>query len=286
MKIDPYSRRKQILATLHEHGPLSTSGLYAILEPKMEKRRIQDSVKRLKDHGYIINRFDSLPEKTVPFWQISYNEKTLDQTEKILGHKLNSALKYSFRSQDLAHSQLCAVLATRLQKQLPNSKIVREHHFDQHERIAQVLLKDIEDSDFDPDIFILTPSSTGNRINTVAVEMEQVFKSEIRVSRRLKRYATQCLVDGVVYVCRDEALLERVYRSYVKSVLPKASRIKHYEDHFLLLCTLEKNINSARILCFNSKLENVPLDNWITTLSNIPNSKRDSNCFKPSALMR
>jgi hypothetical protein len=67
----PYERGKQILRTLAEHGPLSRRALDEILYPKIDVRRLQDSLRRLYERGLIMKKYDRIFHNAAVYYQIA-----------------------------------------------------------------------------------------------------------------------------------------------------------------------------------------------------------------------
>lgn len=274
------TRSKQILQLLFRNGPLTISGIEGLISPKMSKRRIQDAIQRLKKRNLVMSRDDSLPQNAAHHFQIGQSLGARTKAAEILGVNPDELLQHQFRSQELAHSEFCALWASKLQTLFPKASIIREHEFPTHP-VAQKALEGMQqDRDLRPDLLFLAPKKTGSGYIKIAVEVERSPKKHERLKQKLKNFASLSLFDGVFYACSQEYIVETLRKIYLTSVLPRSRRIEHYGNFFLMFSGIEQWKASTEPKTFSSTLKNISISKWITLLSEVEMLDRRSAVFE------
>ena len=276
-KILPHVRRKQMFQLLAEHGPLSRRGLKACLYPPIEQRRLYEVIKRLLSGGLIVKRHYKSLGKDAQYYQLTQQPEQLEKVAKVLGVNFGELRQPHFSRIEMFHSETCAVWKELLKHLFPEARILREHEFYGDEQVSKLLLARGEDNETRPDLLIIAKSKVAYGSVTVAVEIEKNPKSRVRLLRKLIKYATQSRLDGIIYVCEDTSLSDRLLNIYNSRVLDGALRIKHYGNNFFLFTDGTINLERTEPRMFNAALEPVSLINWITKLLNIEaRSRRDA----------
>lgn len=274
-KIKPYARRIAIMRTLHKHGPLSVVGLKKIIHPPMESRRITDSLRRLYKRGYLVKRFDSLPQNVGHFYQLTYRESARAEITKLLGIE-NQLFQPQIRDQELYHSQQCAIWATKFKRFCPEAKVLREYCFLQDDQALTALLSKPHELKLKPDILLISPKGASDRPVTIAIEIECSRKTDARLEEKLRKYAKETTLDGVLYLCDWDSLpqiLNRIYNSTLRSNL----RVGHYSANFLMFSDGLSSDDYQSISMYNADKKNVFFHDWIHFLTtHHRNLRRDS----------
>lgn len=267
-KILPYQRRVQVFEILKEHGPLSIRGIEACLQTPIRRKKLQEVLNRLHRRGLLRKRFD----KALGGGGVSYQIAQDPTTRAIVGELLDvvpEALHQpQYRHRTFIHSENCAVWFEILSRMFPDFRIVKEHEIGDDPIASRLLLLKDEEDDVCPDLLLIAPSKAGSGHVSIAVEIEKTGKTKKRLLRKLKKYATQTLLDGMVYVCDTHSICERLRQVYQSKVIERALRIKHYENNFFLFS--DGSLSSSRLepAMFNSRLEDISLSDWIRTLTN------------------
>ena len=106
----PFGRGPQILLVLAEHGPLSARGLTAILEPAIQRKKLNEVLCRLLRRNLIIKLHARLFGDSGVFYQINQNPIVWKEISVITGFAAKSLFQPQFRSIELIHSEIIAVV--------------------------------------------------------------------------------------------------------------------------------------------------------------------------------
>ncbi len=268
-----YSRAPQILQLLYEYGPLSVKGLETILRPRISKRRLQEALLRLYEKGLIIRRFEASPFSR-QYYELSQSARMRDEINRLTGIPTDRLLQPYFRSQELLHSEECAFWASYLKSTFPEADVVRDFRIKNHKEICDTLLMEKDNMEILPDIVLYFPKNFGSHSVTIPFEVELSRKSDIRLIRKLSKYCTATLADGVVYLCHKNTVVDTIRSIYEKSVTAKSHRINHYRNLFLLFGNRSFDANTLEPKLFSVNSEAVSLKAWVQALRGIQNTKR------------
>jgi hypothetical protein len=270
-----YSRRKQILSTLRENGSLCTKSLRSLVVPPLPRRNANDVMKRLREQGLVVQRFDSLPANAGHYYQISQSEEALKKIAKILELDPAELNIPKIRDQELAHNDSCAIWTQYLKRILPKAILLREHEFTP-ELLSHILLITYDDPyEFRPDIMLELPFKVDEkkRVN-IAIEVERSRKTDKRLLRKLKKYAMETRVDGVIYICSKPSILDAVKQIYKGRVLENSVRIKHYGNNFLMFVSGIERGQADNVKLLNADLKTVNLRDWLHFLQSTQYAER------------
>lgn len=257
----PYSRGKQVLKTLSDHGPLSHRGLTYILQPKMKSRRLRDALQRLKKHGFVQTKTESVSGNT-QFFRLTHNSHIL----RHLKDKYNISPAYDILPRELAHSEGCAMWAESLKRVFPEAVILRDYNFASNNLAAEVLLLERGDFESRPDLLISLPAKVSQKI-TIAVEFERTKKSDARLLKKIRKYTNESRLDGVIYICSTDTIGDRIKMIYRSQVLSKTQRIEHYGEYFFMFSDRFFPADTIPPSLTSSSNRNISLTDWMTTLS-------------------
>jgi DNA-binding Lrp family transcriptional regulator len=270
-------RQIQILRALQDNGPLSLATLEKLLTPQISRRRLQDATKRMADQGLIVRRFDSLPSNVGHYYQLSGRQANRERIAQILNCDEGTLSIHPFRTQELQHTQCCAIWANRLQHLFPGAQILRDFDFKRHAIAGQYLLSSGEDFELRPDLLIVLPHADSKSQVVVAIEIERTRKSNKRLLQKLRSLCTRTRLDGVLYLC-DKNTIETALRTiYCSNVVQKAHRIRHYGNNFLLLSDGTQTHSDPEPRVYNVSQNSVSLTSWMNLLlTTQPRERRDS----------
>lgn len=281
-----YVRRKQVTHLLAEYGPLTSSAISACLTPSIGPRNLRDVLKRLYDRGILASRLDRAGGNIRRFHQIAQSPRAYILVSEILGRSFTSLDQRHFRYAELNHSEDCAVWCELLRHLFPNSLVLRDFQLYGRSDAAAILMSKGEEFEFLPDILFSLPISGSDKKIYVAVEVERTVKKETRLLRKLRKYAEQTRVDGLIYICNQASLQEKLRSIYHSKVLCQARRIDHYGKNFFLFSDGTRSADPGLPLMFNAALENVSLPTWMRTLADTKNGGRSDAIFKVSTTSR
>lgn len=280
-KDKPRSRRAQLLALLAEHGPLSVRAIHQMIQPERTQRHLHDSLTRLIKRGLVVNRTGDSRRSGRYFFQLGQTQDAIEQIARMLAVAPDSLIQTHFRSQELEHSEDCAIWTETLRRRLPNAVVEREYRLRSNNEALEVLQTSTSELNLIPDITIRL-QNTNQEARWIAIEVERVEKSRSRLYQKLRRMAAGSKLDGVIYLGHDVSVLEVVRSIYIKDVLPKAHRISKYGQSFIVFGTYgPKPTDSANVVRANGKTIN--LSAWISILCTAELWNRTDGLFEKSA---
>ena len=249
----------------------------------MAERRIQDSLKRLFTRGLILRRFDSIPHNAGNYYQISQTGEDRKTIGRILGVEAEALLQPHFRSQELIHSELCAVWWTRFRQLLLDAEVMRDFRMVKDAGAKRVLLARHDNLRLLPDLLLRMPRGSGAGQAHIAVEVENTRKTYDRLTTKLKKLTTRTLLDGVIFICSKRTILENLTRLYVEGVRDRALRIKHYGANFLLFAEIDASMSKDELKLYNCNSQPVILQHWMHSIIHTDLRRRRDSQFTPSA---
>jgi len=280
----PYQRRPQVLRLLLEHGPLSARGLSACLSPPVGERALRYILQRLYKREILAHRYDRVSRHV--FHQIAQNPKARILAGEILQVAAEQIEQPQFRHAELIHSEDCAIWCELLRHLFPAAFVRRDYQLAADAEAPALLLTHGEDRELLPDILVTAPIGDGSRRVAFALEIERTAKSEIRLIRKLRKYAEQTRLDGLIYVCDHASLQDKLLQVYKGNVAERALRISHYAKNFFLFADGSADRSRGEPLMFNSAWETVSLSEWISTLADTKNGNRRDSIFKHGSSYR
>jgi hypothetical protein len=268
-----HSRAPQILSLLHEYGPLSVRGLQTMIRPRITKRRLQECLVRLYEKSLVIRRFEATPFAK-QYYELSQADEVRNEVNRLTGIPKNLLIQPYFRSQELLHNEECAFWACYLKEVFPDADVVRDINLKNYEDIYRLLQIDDENSEFHPDIALYFPESAEQHHVLIPFEIELTRKSDMRLFRKLRRYANATNSDGVVYLCRKNTLASTVSHIFKNDVSKRSPSISHYAHLFMLFG--DRSFHGERLEpnLFNMNGEAVSLKAWVHTLRTHSTSER------------
>lgn len=262
-KIKPYDRRKLVFRILAEHGPMSVRGLSSCMTPAISKKKLRVVLSRLVKQGYLKKRNDRVFGNAGVFYQIPQDEDKAANVAKLLSVDTKSLIQPHFRHGHLLHSEQCAVWTEAFKLLVPEARVIRDHQFKLYPKMESLLLSRGDDIELRPDMVLLVKSQARSGDVAVALEIERSTKCKRRLLMKLRKYATQTRLDGMIYVCESAALTATLRHIYKAQVLENALRIKHYGNNFFLITDGSFNGATREPLMFNAATENVLFSSWI-----------------------
>lgn len=284
MKPLPYDRGRQILTLLALHEPLSVRGLSQMLEPEMKPRRLRDALSRLYLKNLITKRNDRVFGGAATFYQISRDHKARKAISEVTGISISDLDRNPPRHAELLHWESCSVFAVKLQKLFPEAKILREHEFKTQQTIADYFAsKEGTQSEVKPDL-IIRMERNGELVSlTIAVEIERTLKSDERIRRKLKIYANETPLDGVIYICDLPEVARKIELIYRSKNLHNSLRVGNYGNLFLMFLDQESTHKEKTFRLINSECKTVSIETWINFLRGTSRNFRRNKELSSSA---
>lgn len=265
-------RAKEILTLLKDHGPLTAKNISLMVEPPMRNKKIYEALLRLKNRGLVNVRSERIIARGCSIYQLQQDLRARENTSKIIGVHPESLQQPYFRYREILHNDNCAVVAHNLKKQYPDAVLVRDFEFERSDIAKKIMLSEENDRDVKPDILLIFYNSNKKNITSIAFEIEKSRKDNRRLNAKLKKYASQSRVDGVVYICDENRIKEALLDSFINKVSPRAVRVKHYINYFLMFAE-NKNIQiSPNDNLYDLNRKTVSLEKWISFLQNMKTS--------------
>lgn len=284
MTVAPGSRRRQVLAALHEHGPLSLRTLERILKPEMTIRRLQETTKRLRDKGLIVRQFEDSSKNSEFYYQLGDSPAAKRKIAEWLKLGEDDLQHPCVRGKEVRHTEQCAIWAEFLKLLYPEAKVVRDLKLRREIKSQDGYTPDRYDLDLVPDILLEFLRAPGAEKLLIAVEVERTQKSRPRLMAKLRKLATRTQFDGVLFVSESEQVLANVKRVYRDSEMRKYKRIGHYSHAFCLFFVGEIASVQA-VSCHSAEGKEVPFRFWIDSLKATPvNARRDYQLLYPASV--
>ena len=262
----PFGRGPQILSVLAKHGPLSARGLTAILIPVIQRKKLNEVLGRLLRRRLIIKLQARLFGDGGIFYQINQNPKVWGEISLVTGLAPKSLFQPQFRSVELLHSESCAVWAVAFERLNPLSILLRDFSLRNSQMARQILLEIDNDIELIPDLLIVQLSEDGKTLVSVAVEIERYMKTDMRTLIKLKRFAAGSRLDGVIWLCDNDGIAERLKRLYNTRVKDRAHRISNYGSNFMLFQNECFPSSRPTLNLQNAASESVDFNSWIGAL--------------------
>jgi hypothetical protein len=134
-------------------------------------------------------------------------------------------------------------------------------------------------TDLNPDMLLVFRRPGFSRPVSIAVEIERNIKGPSRLARKLRKYAAETYLDGVIYFCEGEVRLNLIHNSYRKNVLKDVNRVSHFGHNFVLFSNSEFHGFDRHPEMFNSFGKAVSLSDWVSTLLRTEEYQRDDSVF-------
>jgi hypothetical protein len=276
----PYSRRANILRLLAEHGPISIRGLKAILEPRIDPRNLRVALQRLGKYGFVTKKNDRLFGGSGIYYEITRDSKVYNQLVELELLPKNLPAPPRIHRPYMIHSECCAIWTELFRRYYKEGQTLRDINLDESAVALRKLLSSRNDFELRPDLLLLLPTKDGNETRSVAFEIERSMKSAQRIIMKLKKYANETLLDGVVYVCEDGAVAERIRQIYRSKVLNDTLRIKRYNENFLLFSDPTNSSSANEPKVWNTRGQLISMHYWIQKLQTTRREERRNSSFK------
>ena len=269
-KAKPAPRCAEVLELLKKHSALSSGSIRLLLGRTLSRRRVLDILDSLHRQGIIHKRTLKTFGGHAVFYELS------------AGHRLDLGIPRVYWG-TLPHNDYCSLVHGYLERNFPNATFFREHAIGHHEHLREVMAFEQSVPDAIPDILMCHPADDSAKSIYVAIEVERMAKSEIRILHKFSKYAMRTNLDGVIYLSEDASLLRLLRSFYQTRIATEARRTAHYSKHFLLTgdCPTRSNFKITDLQ--NSDGVSVSISEWMQKLTSTPSlQRRDSMFGKPS----
>jgi len=236
--------------------------------------------------GLINKRMERVFRGGGVFYQISQKSVVGAAVAVTLGCTPDEVKQPYFISRELLHSESCAIWIHFLEHHFPEALVIRDFEFSKNADANEILYVEKNNFEFVPDILLIFPKTKSSPKLAVGFEIERTRKTEERIRNKLKKYANETLLDGVIYLCESDDVSKEIRRVYRKSVLGQSMRISHYGNNFLVTQDELLNLKKNKIKMLNLKNENIFLDDWICTLRKRDRADRRDEDFRVRAVSR
>ncbi len=254
-------RGPDVLRILKDHGQLSISTLGNMIEPRMREKKLRRALERLLHNGIVERR-----KSDRTYYFISQAPVARTACSKILGGHPDDFLQPLLKRSDWHHQELCEYWAFILKGVFPQANIVRDREILSHELATDIMMADRDGYDLFPDLLLIFTRESFESAVSVAVEIERTRKSNKRLTRKLKTYATQTHIDALLYICDSGRLADTIRMLYEKLQHAGYNRGKHYSEfYFLFSDAIDTAINPLDRI-FSAHGRRVKLDEWIRPL--------------------
>ncbi|MCC6277420.1 MAG: hypothetical protein IT289_05850 [Oligoflexia bacterium] len=276
-KEKPWARGKQILKLLYEHGPLSSSGLQAIMNPPITKSGVKQALRALKRRRLIVVNQSGLKGFGANFYQLSVTGDTRPEVSKMLTLPLAALEKPQIVNPDMAYSERCAIWSTWFGFMFGEADVARDIHYKSDPSFKMPFSMTSENWRLSPSILMRMPSKDENQIVTVGIDVDKHYYSSDRIVEKLKKIRESKALNGCIYIAPTdiiEATLSnlRDYRNYRSHKL-----LSHFDDNFFLFSNGQWSVSEKAPVMVNAYAQPVSLYEWMDSL-------RTANPQKPKEL--
>lgn len=280
-----YSRRLQIIKLLYENGPLTAAAIQNLIQPAMQRRRVNDALMRLTDSCIITKRFHGMPlHGSGQFYQLSSKEKFRYELANCVDIAPNSFRPPLIRNQELYHSLTCAYVAESLRRIFPEAEVVRDLRLREHPIAEDILLMDPKNLETPlPDIMLCFYDSKEMNEVFIAVEVELSRKSHARIRDKLQAYTLGTEIDGMIWLCGEVVSMESIMRIWRSMKNETVRRANGYRDFFALFLEGHKPLFPEERMA-TAKGWSCKLNDWIHILRNHEPSTRTDTLFQTKGL--
>ncbi|MBK7891212.1 MAG: hypothetical protein IPJ84_10300 [Bdellovibrionales bacterium] len=273
-------RGPDVLRVLKDHGQLSISTLGKMVEPKMQKKKLRRALERLLDKGLIERR-----KSGRTYYFISQGPAARAACSDLLGGHPDEFLQPLLKRSDWHHQELCEYWSFILKNVFPQTKIVRDREILSHELATQIMIADRDGYDLFPDLLLIFSAENLERTVSVAVEIERTRKSNKRLIRKLKAYATQTHIDGLLYICDSGRLADTIRMLYEKGLQAGYHRGRHYSEFYFLFSDAIETADEPLDRVFSASGRRVKLDDWLRPLLDTKWTLRRNEMFTEGVIV-
>ena len=267
-------RTKEFLRLLKDQGPLTAKAISLMVNPPMRDKKVYEALYRLRKRGLVKLRSEKVVGRPCSIYQLNQDLRAREITSNLLGVHEDTLLQPHFRYREILHNDGCALLVSNLKKHFPEAIIVRDFEFNTSSIAQKIMLTNEYDRDLKPDVLLIFKGHETKRLTSISFEVEKTRKDNKRLKAKLKKYASQSRIDGLVYICDEERIKEALIDNFKYNVLPKALRIKHYSDYFLMFTDIKNiHINLSDTL-YGLNQKTVPTGKWISFLRQVKTNER------------
>lgn len=276
------SRRRQILQTLNENGPLSVRVLEQVMRPRTSMRNIQKVVRRLRSQGLLTVHFESVHYAGNNFYRMSHDLEARAKIGRWLGVHPEELRQPKFFSKELLHTTKCALWVAYLKDLFPEATVQRDIQLIKQRTYGDAERAEEADRDHFPDIILSFPGATESDEVSIAFEIERTRKSNRKLTTKIRKLIECSVLDGVIYVCESGGVKDAISALLVKRKLLSSPRIRHYGSAFILF-TDNSNVSTARPpRLVNVEGKSIPLTAWITAMKDVSaDYRRNSHFLEP-----
>jgi hypothetical protein len=258
------NRGKQILSTLFQNGPLSSSTLRAVIEPGMSVGKMNAAIRRLRNLGLVRNRHSSVSQHVGRFVELATGIGHRKVLSQVLDVPLEKFETIPGNTEALEHWQECTIWGRYFEKRFPGCRVIRDYELLREPLIQEESYLKADEADLLPDLIIRFPRTdlVGAPLY-VGIEIERSRKSKKKLRQKLRRYAAQSRLACVLYICSRPGVAEPLTRVYTSRVRSEVVRVESYSENFLLISDGKKLAAHDSIGVKNALGSAFSFDEWI-----------------------
>lgn len=284
LNLNQMKKSRDILLALKQYGVMSRKTLQKVVPDIKKERNFRIYLKNLCQKQLIVKRLENINGSVGVFYQLNQSEKIREILAAYLDCEPNQLWQREYRYKELFHEQTAILIAFYLNTNFPDAIVLREHELPRSAEAQKVIPNlDLMDQ-LKPDVLMLSLDVTKTKIVSIAFEFERSVKTKNRLLNKLKFYASQTHIDGVVYIASADRIVNNLSEIYDSRVLEKAIRIKHYGKNFLLTCLWKNDVEKSLQLLKNRNEIHYSLMNYVAQLQlNSSRLRTDKNFEEASS---
>jgi hypothetical protein len=277
---------REVLLALKTYGPLSPRSLRFVLDGASSSK-VKLALMRLSKLG-LIQQISYKHEKTngAYYYLDSRFDKRILMAE-LLGCAADDLKLECLRHLELPHEQRCARVHHSLVKMFPEAKLYRDYQLDKMGVSEKVFPSLAAERRVYPDVLLhFVDNSRDYGECFIAFEIEEALKSKQRIMDKLHLYATESLLDGVVYISTHSQIMESTRHIFSNQTLLENLRIKHYGNNFLLFQNEPIEHDGLSETAYNLLSKPIGFRDWATLLMKTSNTERRNAQFRVGETMQ
>jgi len=264
------SSGKEIQSIIEQYHPIDIRTIQRLTQPTMKLKNVRKALGHLRNKNVVdmlVGSDKSFYYQPLHVWRDG-------------SPSMDSDFAPMPRRQNLFHDQWCYYWEAMMKREVPELKVVRECNIANDDFSKSVLRINGEDIEALPDLLLLLPLRKSDENVCVAVEIERTRKSDKRILRKLRTYAEETHLDGLIYICDTARLANTIRSLYENGFLAKSKRIRNYGKHFFLFSDCMSASDRPFDRLFNADAEPVQFSKWLNELRSTERNFRRDDQFR------
>ena len=267
------ARQNEVLGLLAHHGVMNSYTLSQLIKPALSTSRLRNVLATLKKNKLIVSGTLKIDGSPANYWMLASGDKVAERVMDITGLAASDLRLKSSHWSQYPHENLCTLFQAAVERQMPSVKVLRESANSFSELPDHLIVDQIRDNGYLPDICLGVPTSEPSDTNTeatykwVAVEIDRTNRSKKRIAARTNIYSRHTSFDGLLYLMPDERAVRVLGEIYNTEGASESLRISGSKTSFLATGKAPRHlfsVNDLRLLCGEQE---VLFTDWLSMIA-------------------